>query len=107
MDEMPDTSMFGINDDGVYECCICGETPAELDFFGYPWCNAQLCMSRRDFLAWGRVNEYPYLRSANEDGNYACGDGIYNWVITALMGDAKYITSMINAIVRFIESEAA
>lgn len=107
MDEMPDTSMFGVNDEGVYECCMCGDVPAELDFFGYPWCGAVSCVNRREFLSWGQLNGYPHLSSADEDGFYACGNGIYNWVITALMGDEPYITSMIKAIVRHVENEAA
>lgn len=87
-ENVPDTSLL-LPD----QCCICGASPVEMGLFGYPWCQA--CSLRRFVLEWGEGQGYPALRSPN---GYACGQGLFHWLITVLCGTEEYVWHMLLAI---------
>lgn len=95
---IPNTSMFGVNDEGGRECCICGVLATEYDEFGYPWCRGLRCVNRRDLLTWGSPNDYPLLRN-----NGYAAINIDGYVTTALLGSDECVGVLLAAA---IESEA-
>ena len=90
-DEVPDTSLLPPD-----ECCKCGASPVEIGLFGYPWCEE--CLYRHAFLTWGQEHGYPALRYTDEAVAYACGEGLFHWLVTALLGGQDYVLKLFVAI---------
>jgi hypothetical protein len=96
-DEVPDTSLLSPD-----ECCICGEPTAEIGLFGYPWC--ERCSIRCFILQWASENNYPDLHYNTGKIKYASGKGLFNWLVTVLVGTDDYVWSMLLAIENYEHS---
>lgn len=70
--------------------------PIESGLFGYPWC--ERCSMRRFILQQAGKSSYPNLHDDTGKIQCASSEGVFNWLVTVLVGTDDFVWSILLAI---------